>query len=64
MPSCKNDLDNYDTVPVKYPREDEKIHGTTYRQKVPGGWVVKDYYEISVSNCFVPDKNHEWILED
>ncbi|KAB1175034.1 hypothetical protein [Photobacterium damselae] len=37
----------------------------TYRAKVKGGWLVET--ENYAGNCgglaFVPDANHEWILE-
>ena len=48
----------------------------TERMKVINGWLVRDIMSIQVQNnfgvlntsssvsmCFVPDKNHEWILE-
>lgn len=47
----------------------------THRSKVLGGWVVSnDLYTdvikkgnercISTSICFVPDVNHEWVIDD
>lgn len=39
------------------------------RMKVPNGWIVERIIickdnSPSSSMCFVPDKNHEWILSE
>ena len=57
----------------------ERIDNEHQRAKVYGGWIVKafdevmtpmypgdppkDGYEWRISMCFVPDPNHDWILE-
>jgi len=50
--------------PEKYPRTWEKISLGMYRLKVPGGWVFSEEGDEHTSNCFIPDQNHEWILEE
>lgn len=54
---------------VKYPRKPEKIiqsdNVIAVRFKVPKGWILEiahDPYKSS-SIVFVPDENHDWILE-
>jgi hypothetical protein len=35
--------------------------GSTYRAKVPGGWLVRIWRaDEGVGLTFVPDPNHEW----
>lgn len=51
-----------------YPRQWENINDYSSRLKVPGGWIVSSvaFYEDTVSKSitFVPDKDHQWFLED
>ena len=57
----------------------EDIDDNHQRAKVHGGWIVKtfenvihdvyegmmrDGWDWRVAMCFVPDPNHEWIIED
>ena len=59
---------------IKYSRKWEKISQDTLRLMVFGGWLVRsqDAYTIGDSEatpielgiCFVPDPNHQWILEE
>jgi len=47
-----------------YPTYWQAVDHTTYRRKVPGGWIVWSSIEEGVGECmcFVPDLNHEWLL--
>ena len=39
----------------------EKLSEGTYRAKVLGGWVLRDFDgESGNAMIFVPDPNHEW----
>lgn len=47
-----------------------KITDTDYRTKVIGGWIVKSYFinpigdrRTNSSIVFVPDPNHEWLIQ-
>ena len=46
---------------------DDTIGWTTWRMKVPGGWLVSDCDSVknnkssSPSLCFLPDPNWQWI---
>ena len=47
-----------------------KITDTDYRVKVIGGWLVKSYFinpigerRASSNVVFVPDPNHEWLIQ-
>lgn len=49
----------------KYSGKWEEVESYPYffRMEVPGGWIVTvELHDIS-STCFVPDPEHEWILE-
>ena len=57
---------------MKYPRTWEKISKTTYRLKVPNGWIVSQFTmdtdtwdDRPKSNaiCFVPDELHKWEIK-
>lgn len=39
-------------------------HNTTYRLHVHGGWLVRFYMNNSSCMSFVPDLNHEWVIEE
>lgn len=54
----------------------ETLDNSHHRLKVPGGWIMKAYEEVThdrgdsgmdqgwdfrVSICFVPDAKHEWL---
>lgn len=57
---------------------DEGYHedlGSTLRAKVFGGWVIRNtsekpieedsnVYNISESMVFIPDPNHEWVIDN
>lgn len=57
---------------------ENKCGENSFRAKVFGGWIVKDQFfsepaDIDVSDCcvstsesmiFIPDANHEWVIED
>lgn len=52
---------------MKFKREWEQVTETTFRMKVPGGWIICDETinpdgTRSASICNVPDPNHEWEL--
>jgi len=36
----------------------------TYRMQVPGGWLVRHYLNNSSCMSFVPDPNHQWIIQE
>lgn len=59
-------------------KEEERVfYCATYRAKVFGGWVVRNWdltmhpyptatntnHTVSESMVFVPDPNHEWVIE-
>jgi hypothetical protein len=54
------------TEPQNYPRKLEVVHRSSdiYRLKVPGGWLVLLFGTQEGSALFIPDPNHEWVLED
>ncbi len=54
------------TEPQKYPRRFEVIDkkDDSFRLKVPGGWIVWMAGTQEGTALFVPDPNHEWVLED
>lgn len=51
--------------------DDATDHFTTHRAKIFGGWLVRtdefwrdDFFGCqSESTCFVPDPNHEWVID-
>jgi hypothetical protein len=61
---------------MKLEWEDIDLHHS--RAKILGGWLVKAYENVvhntgsgmqdgwdwRVAMCFVPDPNHEWVLEE
>lgn len=57
---------------MTFSREHQEISnvfgvGNLVRTKVPAGWIVERFrgkHASGNSICFVPDPNHEWILED
>ncbi len=53
----------WERVAVDY-EERERL----YRVKVFEGWIVKttkiSQGNVLISTCFVPDKNHEWVIHD
>ena len=52
------------TMIKKYSREWEKVSHMFTRLRVPGGWVVNAWNEDNDFLCFVPDADHQWVLED
>jgi len=38
-------------------------YASTYRAKVPGGWIVLHWSETK-SMVFIPDPNHEWKVNE
>jgi len=34
-----------------------------YRCRVKGGWIIISIYGLSISNTFMPDKDHRWKYE-
>lgn len=51
---------------------DSDNYDTTYRAKVQGGWIVR-HFELDLNNkpripalamVFVPDQEHEWVIEE
>ena len=51
----------------------EKVTTGTYRLKVEGGWLIKQYAStnyktehetVAIGICFMPDLNHDWKVEE
>lgn len=39
--------------------------GLTFRVKVIGGWLIRNYQHFSQLHtfCFIPDEHHQWEIE-
>lgn len=65
MFGLKNENEEYI---MKYPRKFETIDNYTSRLRVFGGWIVRTYSNsysgCSIHTLFLPDKVHDWNLED
>ncbi len=55
---------------IKYPRvweiveNHDDVSEYTERLKVPGGWLVRIYFDrASTAVTFYPDPHHDWILK-
>jgi hypothetical protein len=47
-----------------YSRKWEKVSRVSLRLRVFEGWLVTSHFEGSLSMCFLPDKEGQWILKD
>ena len=47
-------------------RSNANLRQATYRLKVPGGWIVRDDYDLrehsSIAMVFVSDTDHKWVV--
>lgn len=41
----------------------ETIAPGVMRAKVFGGWIVENFTAFSTAMAFVPDPNHEWVID-
>jgi hypothetical protein len=49
---------------MKYPREWEDIPiDYVSRLRIHGGWLVRHHGDLGTVMVFVPDPNHEWVIE-
>lgn len=53
-----------DKAPDKFTRTWENVSAYCMRLNVSGGWLIKVWNEgAAPAVCFMPDKDHLWLLE-